>query len=59
MKWQMRKQNQENRKRFREHKFEVEDERGWAGQHGQRPANDEERDYRPNRRGNAEVLDND
>ena len=26
---------------------EVQYERGWAGQHGQRPASDEEEDYRP------------
>jgi len=27
--------------------FDVEDERGWAGQHGQRPVNTEEKSYRP------------
>ena len=31
----------------------VEDERGWAGQHGQRPANEEGKNYRPNSRENS------
>jgi hypothetical protein len=30
-----------------EHKKNAEDERGWAGQSGQRPANEEEKNYRP------------
>jgi hypothetical protein len=29
------------------HGQELEDERGWAGQHGQRPANEEEKNYPP------------
>lgn len=33
------------------HQKHVEDERGWAGQHGQRPANEEEKNYRTSRRG--------
>lgn len=39
-------QNQERRERPR-HKTIVEDERGWAGQRGQRPANEEEHNYQP------------
>lgn len=31
----------------RRHQTIAEDERGWAGQHGQRPANDEEKNYPP------------
>jgi hypothetical protein len=31
-------------------KSSVEDERGWAGQHGQSPANEEEKNYRPARK---------
>lgn len=30
----------------RAHQMNVEDERGWAGQRGQRPANEEEKNYR-------------
>lgn len=30
----------------RDHQTIAEDERGWAGQHGQRPANQEEKNYR-------------
>jgi len=30
-----------------DHQRNVEDERGWAGQNGQRPANEEEKNYRP------------
>lgn len=33
------------------HQKHVEDERGWAGQHGQRPANEEEKNYRATRHG--------
>ena len=40
--------NEENKKRANQrHKTDVEDERGWAGQRGQRPANEEEKNYRP------------
>jgi len=42
-----RKGDHENRTRPSHDKFPVEDERGWSGQHGQRPANDEEKNYRP------------
>jgi hypothetical protein len=39
-----RKRNDEPERRERERTREmVEDERGWAGQHGQRPANEEEK----------------
>jgi hypothetical protein len=31
----------------RQHENEVEAERGWAGQHGQQPATEEEENYRP------------
>jgi hypothetical protein len=34
-------------KRRRHEKTSIEDERGWAGQYGQRPANQEEKNYRP------------
>ncbi|HEX3628339.1 MAG TPA: hypothetical protein VH280_23265 [Verrucomicrobiae bacterium] len=30
-----------------QHKTDAEDERGWAGQRGQRPANEQEQNYRP------------
>jgi hypothetical protein len=30
-----------------DNKSSVEDERGWAGQHGQHPAYEEEKNYRP------------
>jgi hypothetical protein len=29
------------------HRQDVENERGWAGQHGQHPSNKEEENYRP------------
>jgi len=45
----IRRDEQEKRAR-RRHKTEAENERGWAGQRGQRPANDEEKNYRPHRR---------
>jgi hypothetical protein len=35
--------NDENKR----HREDVENERGWAGQHGQHPANEEEKSYRP------------
>ncbi len=54
---QVRKQQEEDRKRFRGDKFQAEDERGWSGQHGQRPGSDEERNYRPNQAADAEVTD--
>jgi hypothetical protein len=40
-------QNHESRKRLREDRIVVEAERGWAGQHGQHPENDEEENYCP------------
>jgi hypothetical protein len=36
---------QEKRER-QQHRTIAEDERGWAGQRGQRPANEEEKNYR-------------
>ena len=41
-----RHSRQERRER-RQHKTIAEDERGWAGQHGQRPSGREETNYRP------------
>ena len=37
----------EHRARLNEHKFHLESERGWAGQHGQHPETEEEENYRP------------
>ena len=39
--------NQEKREHLQQHKILVEDERGWAGQHGQHPETEEEEKYRP------------
>lgn len=41
--------NKEGHKKreLRRHKAIAEDERGWAGQRGRRPANEEEKNYRP------------
>jgi hypothetical protein len=36
-----------DRAKLRQHLRQVEAERGWAGQYGQHPANDEELNYRP------------
>ena len=36
-----------SRIQLNEHKFQVESERGWAGQHGQHPETEEEENYRP------------
>ena len=41
------RQTQEERKRLKDHKIQAEDERGWAGQHGQHPVTEEEKNYRP------------
>jgi hypothetical protein len=53
-----RQRELEERKRLRDHKKQVEDERGWAGQHGQHPGSDEEQKYRPNQGGDTKHLDN-
>jgi hypothetical protein len=37
--------------RQQEDEFQVQDERGWAGQHGQHPTNAEEKQYRPRKGG--------
>jgi hypothetical protein len=37
----------ERRARLMQHKILVEEERGWAGQHGQHPETKEEENYRP------------
>ena len=34
-------------KRLRHDQYLVEDERGWAGQYGQHPVNEEEKSYQP------------
>jgi hypothetical protein len=39
--------------RQQDNEFQVQDERGWAGQHGQRPANAEEKQYHP-RKGSSD-----
>ena len=39
--------------RQQENELEVQDERGWGGQHGQHPANAEEKQYRP-RKGSSD-----
>lgn len=41
------KQSEKGKRGRREHQMNVEDERGWTGQSGQRPANEEEKNYRP------------
>jgi hypothetical protein len=40
-----------------DNEFEMQDERGWAGQHGQRPANAEEKHYRPRKGGHEGRVD--
>jgi hypothetical protein len=47
------KQIEKGKRSLRDHRADVEDERGWAGQRGQRPANEEEKNYRPGGRGNS------
>jgi hypothetical protein len=37
----------ERRERLMRHKIVLEEERGWAGQHGQHPETEEEENYRP------------
>jgi hypothetical protein len=56
---QKRTQQHEERQRLRDHKFQVEDERGWSGQHGQCPRSAEEWNYRPNQGGDTTILDKD
>jgi hypothetical protein len=53
---QANRQDREESKRLKDHKFQVEDECGWAGQHGQFPANEEERSYRPHGREDSEAV---
>lgn len=36
-------------KRQHKYEFELEDERGWSGQHGQHPTTEEEVNYRPSK----------
>ena len=47
------KQSEKGKRNLRDHQTDVEDERGWAGQRGQRPANEEEKNYRPGGRGGS------
>lgn len=44
------KTDKEKHDELRRHKAGAEDERGWAGQHGQRPGNQEEKNYRTGER---------
>ncbi|MGH7942314.1 MAG: hypothetical protein ACREFR_14700 [Limisphaerales bacterium] len=37
----------DKKRELRHHKTIAEDERGWAGQRGQRPASQEEKNYQP------------
>lgn len=39
-------------KRQHKYEFEMQDERGWAGQHGQHPVTQEEESYRPQKESN-------
>lgn len=45
---------EQEKREHKKHKAIVEDERGWAGQRGQRPANEEEKNYRTGSRRNGQ-----
>lgn len=47
MRRQDKVQNQAKKEELKHHKVQLESERGWAGQHGQHPETEEEKDYRP------------
>jgi hypothetical protein len=48
----------DRREQLRKHKLLVEDEHGWAGQRGQHPETEEEKNYRPSHESSSVENDN-